>query len=67
MEMFERDRDNAWRLAGVLYRYAEDPIAIKRIAAVLNYLPQQLQEDMGAVYRYMKELEASGDPMKDNE
>ncbi len=58
---FDRERDNALRLAAVLARYAEDPTAVRKIAAALNYYPSQLQEDMVSVYSYLKRLDSSKD------
>jgi hypothetical protein len=63
----ERTRDNARRLAGVLHRYAEDPAAVKRVAAALNYYPPQLQEDMESVLVYLKRLEAGTDDSNDSD
>ena len=51
MDNMSRIRDNTQRLAGVLLRYAADPVSVKRVAAALNYHPQQLQEDMESVYQ----------------
>lgn len=57
----DRDRDNAWRIAGALDRFAADPAAVKRIAAATNYHPPQLREDMESLIRYLRRLEAMTD------
>jgi len=53
----ERKKDNAHRLAAILGRYAEDPRTVERMAAILNYLPAQLREDMESIGEYIAELE----------
>ncbi len=51
--MTERDQSNARKLAGVLERYAEDPAALAKLAAALNYHAPQLREDIAALYAYI--------------
>lgn len=53
------NRDNAHRLAGVLERYAADPRTVEQMARLLNYLPDQLREDMACLLDYIRELEGS--------
>lgn len=54
-----RTRENAHRLAGTLERYAEDPATVEQLAQLLNYLPEQLREDMPCLLDYIRELEGS--------
>ena len=49
-------RDGALRLAGVLGRYAEDRRTVEQIARLVNYLPDQLQEDMKTLLEYVEKL-----------
>lgn len=51
------NRENAHRLAGVLERYAADPRTVGQLARLLNYLPEQLREDMSCLLDYIRELE----------
>lgn len=53
--MQERTRQNAHRLAGTLARYAADPPTVERLAQLLNYLPEQLREDIESLNRLMEE------------
>lgn len=53
-----RTRDNAHRLAGTLWRHAQDPETIRRLAAALNYAEGQLQQDMNDISEYIDELES---------
>ena len=39
----------AKRLANILWRYSEDEAVIKMLAAILNYVPEQLKEDIQAL------------------
>lgn len=55
----ERMRENARRLAGTLERYAEDENTVKRLAALLNYLPGQLRTDIQDLVRYINSVEDS--------
>lgn len=50
-------RGDAMRLAVVLEQYAADPATIKRLAPLLHYYEPQLEKDLKALYRYIKELE----------
>lgn len=52
------------RLITALYSRKEDPTAIQRIAAATNYLPQQLREDIQALYDFY--LQAKEKESKDN-
>lgn len=52
------------RLITALYSRKEDPTAIQRIAAATNYLPQQLEEDIQALYDFY--LQAKEKESKDN-
>ena len=46
MVMNNRKIDNARRLSYALAQRAEDPEVISALANLLNYLPEQLQQDM---------------------
>ncbi|MBQ1371628.1 MAG: hypothetical protein IIY70_01735 [Oscillospiraceae bacterium] len=48
---------DAKRLAVTLDQYADDPATVKRLAATLHYMPEQLREDMHTLYEYVRELE----------
>ena len=48
---------DAKRLAVTLDQYAADPATVKRLAATLHYMPDQLREDMHTLYEYVRELE----------
>ena len=48
---------DAKRLIVTLNQYADDTAAVKRLAAVLHYMPEQLREDMRTLYSYLRELE----------
>ena len=52
---YNRTADNARRLAGVLYRFGEDPATLNRLAAALNYHKPQLEEDIKDLYTVIKE------------
>jgi len=54
---YDREKDNAKRLASVLRQYALDKRAVKGLAYYLNYEENQLAEDMEAVEAYLKRLE----------
>lgn len=56
--MQDRTRENAHRLAGVLERYAADPRTVEKLAALLNYHPEQLREDMASLLQYIQRTEA---------
>lgn len=53
----DQQRADALRLAVTLERFAEDPATVQRLASALHYLPDQLRQDMQAVYAYIKALE----------
>lgn len=53
----ELRKDNARRLAAILDRYAEDRHTVDMLAHYLNYLPEQLGQDMHDIRDYLKELE----------
>ena len=44
-----RTQENAHRLAAALDRHAADPRTVERLAQLLNYLPEQLREDIAAL------------------
>ena len=48
---------DAKRLAVTLDQYADDPTTVKKLAAALHYMPEQLREDMRTLYEYLRELE----------
>ena len=48
---------DAKRLAVTLDQYADDPATVKKLAAALHYMPEQLREDMRTLYSYLRELE----------
>lgn len=48
---------DAKRLAVTLDQYADDPATVKRLAATMHYMPEQLREDMHTLYEYVCELE----------
>lgn len=54
-----RMKENAHRLANTMERYAEDERTVKQLAALLNYLPGQLREDMQDLLRYINSIEDS--------
>ena len=47
--------NNVRRLAYCLYQYEEDIPTIKQLAAILHYLPEQLQEDIADLEAYTAE------------
>ena len=51
-----RTQENAHRLAAALERHAADPRTVERLAAILDYLPEQLQEDIDALAAMLEEL-----------
>jgi len=55
--MYDRVKDNARRLASVLESFSEDPQRVKALAYYLNYIPEQLAEDMKDLRQYIKRLE----------
>jgi len=55
--MYDRVKDNAHRLASVLDSYSDDKNVIKALAHYLNYIPEQLAEDMKDIQQYIKRLE----------
>jgi hypothetical protein len=57
MEMYDRVKDNAKRLANVLESYSNDKNVIQALARYLHYVPDQLAEDMKDVKLYIKRLE----------
>lgn len=50
-------KGNAHRLALTLSQFAEDTNTINQLARLLHYMPEQLQEDMEAIHRYIMDLE----------
>lgn len=48
---------DAKRLAVTLDQYADDPATVRKLAAALHYMPEQLREDMRTLYEYLRELE----------
>ena len=55
--MTNKQISDAKRLAVTLDQYADDPATVKRLAATLHYMPEQLREDMHTLYEYVRELE----------
>ena len=55
--MYDRVKDNAHRLASVLNDYSDNKDVVTALAHYLNYIPEQLAEDMKDVRRYIKRLE----------
>lgn len=53
----EKNICDAQRLASTLSRYAEDDIAVSKIANALHYHAPQLKEDMRVLNLYLRELE----------
>ena len=51
--MYELKQGTA-RIVAALYSRKEDPVAIQRIAQATNYLPQQLREDIQALYDFFQ-------------
>ncbi len=52
-------RQGTARIVTALHNRKEDPVAIQRIAQALDYIPQQLQEDIQALYDFF--LQAGAD------
>lgn len=50
-----RTQENAHRLAAALERHAADPRTVERLAAILDYLPEQLREDIDALAVMLEE------------
>lgn len=57
--MRDRARENAHRLAGAIERHAAEAGDVERLAAVLNYQREQLQEDAQSLLQYIERLEAA--------
>lgn len=55
--MYDRVKDNAHRLANVLDDYSDDKNVITALAHYLQYIPEQLAEDMKDTRKYIKRLE----------
>lgn len=55
--MRNKERENAYRLAVTLSDYANNATVVARMAAILNYNAEQLEQDMRAVYTYLKSQE----------
>ena len=55
--MTDKQISDAKRLVVTLDQYADDPATVKRLAATLHYIPEQLREDMHTLYEYVRELE----------
>lgn len=51
----DRMNENALRLAGALERHADRP-TVERMATILDYMPDQLQEDIKALAQVMEDL-----------
>ena len=49
-----REKDNACRLAGALYRHADKQF-VKVLAEYLNYIPEQLEKDIDDLYNVVRE------------
>ena len=47
--------NNVRRLAYCLYQYKDDTATIKRLAALLHYLPEQLHADISDLEEYTAE------------
>lgn len=56
--MQDRTREDAHRIAAALDRYTADTRTAERIAAILNYQPEQLQQDAQSLLKYIKSMEA---------
>lgn len=56
--MYEKKNGSA-RLVAALERAAEDEAALRRMAAALNYLPEQLKEDIQALRDFKSEADAA--------
>lgn len=48
-------QNNARRLAYCLYQRKDDAATIKRLAAILHYLPEQLRQDIADLESYTAE------------
>lgn len=48
-------RNNVRRLACALYQRSEDAAAIQQLARILNYIPDQLQQDIKDLETYTAE------------
>lgn len=55
MSIENEKQNNARRLAYCLYQYKDDATTIKRLAAILHYLPEQLQKDIADLEAYTTE------------
>jgi hypothetical protein len=51
-----RVRDNAGRLASVLFDYADDYSRVERLAKILDYEPRQLQQDMKDIRKVVRSV-----------
>lgn len=51
------EKHNAHRLARTLYNRSADTVLIRKLAIVLDYMPEQLAEDMRALSSYIETLE----------
>ena len=50
-----RMNENALRLAGALERHADRP-TVERLASILDYVPDQLQEDIRSLVTVLEDL-----------
>lgn len=51
----DRMNENALRLAGALERHADRP-TVERLATILDYVPDQLQEDIRSLATVLEDL-----------
>ena len=56
--MRDKTKENAHRIANVLDRYTAAPHTAAQLAIILNYQPEQLQEDAQSLLQYIEKLEA---------
>lgn len=52
----DRRKQNARRLAGALERHADRP-TVERLATILDYVPDQLLEDIRSLAELIKDLD----------
>lgn len=52
-------KQGAARLATALYNRLDDPAALQRIAAALDYVPGQLKEDIQALFDFWEQAAES--------
>ena len=51
----QRDFENVKRLSGALLRRFSDDVVLQRLAAALNYMPEQLQYDILSLSRIVQD------------